>query len=86
MEFEFDPKKSKTNQAKHGISFSEATRLWDDERRIEIPARTVGESRIMVIGVIAGTCWSAVFTHRGDKIRIISVRHSRLEEVDLYEG
>ena len=40
----------------------------------------------MVIGVIGGQFWSAVVTHRKDRIRIISVRRSRAEEVKLYEG
>ena len=86
MEFEFDAEKSKANKAKHGIDFTEAATLWNDERRIEIPARTVGEARVMVIGVIAGQCWSAVVTQRRNNIRIISVRRSRAEEVNLYEG
>ena len=29
--------------------------------------------------------WSAVITYRSDKIRIISVRRSRTEEVNIYE-
>ena len=86
MEFEFDAEKSKANKAKHGIDFTEAAMLWNDERRIEIPARTVGEARVLAIGVIGGQCWSAVVTQRKDKIRIISVRRSRAEEVELYEG
>jgi uncharacterized DUF497 family protein len=86
VEFGFDAEKSKANKAKHGIDFTEAATLWNDERRIEIPARTVGEARVLVIGVIGGQCWSAVVTHRKDKIRIISVRRSRAEEVELYEG
>jgi uncharacterized DUF497 family protein len=40
----------------------------------------------MVIGVIDGHCWSAVVTYRIGKVRIISVRRSRAEEVKLYEG
>jgi uncharacterized DUF497 family protein len=86
VEFEFDAEKSKANKAKHGIDFTEAAMLWNDEQRIEIPARTVGEARDMVIGVIGGQCWSAVVTHRRDNIRIISVRRSRAEEVELYES
>lgn len=85
MEFEFDAEKSKANKAKHGIDFIEAAVLWNDERRIEIGARTVGEARVLVIGVIGEQCWSAVVTHRKNKIRIISVRRSRPEEVELYE-
>lgn len=86
MEFEFDEHKSATNEKKHGINFLEAQRLWTDGRRLEIPARTKGEPRRMVIGQIAGVCWSAVITYRGDRIRLISVRRSRREEVRIYEG
>ena len=86
MDFEFDPAKSEANEAKHGIDFHEAMALWDDENRLEIPARTTGEPRSMVIGRIVGRHWSAVVTYRGEKTRIVSVRRSRLEEVKLYEG
>ena len=53
---------------------------------IEIPARTQDEPRSVVIGKIGEKHWSAVITHRGDAIRLISVRRSRDEEVALYEG
>lgn len=86
MEFEFDDKKSDANEAKHGIDFVEAQALWLDEMHIEIPARTEDEPRSVVVGVIAGKHWSAVVTHRGARIRIISVRRSREEEIAIYEG
>jgi len=85
VEFESDPAKSGANKKKHGIDFDEATALWNDEQRIEIPARTTDEPRFMVIGRIAGRYWSAVITYRGEKTRIVSVRRSRPEEVELYE-
>lgn len=50
-DFEFDPEKSRSNRAKHGIDFVEAQELWKDEMRLEIPARTEDESRNLVIGV-----------------------------------
>lgn len=86
MEFEFDPQKSKRNEEKHGIDFYEAQALWDDPDFIEIPVKTGDELRFLVIGKISGKHWSGVITYRGDKIRIISVRCSRKEEVDIYEG
>lgn len=86
MEFEFDPQKSKRNKEKHGIDFYEAQALWDDPDFIEIPVKTNDELRFLVIGKISGKHWSGVITYRGDKIRIISVRRSRKEEVDIYEG
>ena len=86
MEFEFDKSKSQSNHDKHRIDFVEAQRLWADPDRIEIPARTEDEPRFLVIGRITQKHWSAVITYRNSKIRIISVRRSREEEVEIYES
>ena len=86
MIFEFDSEKSTTNKQKHGIDFYEAQALWNDSDLIEIPAKTADEPRFLVIGKIEGKHWSGVITYRGDSIRIISVRRSRKEEVEIYEG
>jgi uncharacterized DUF497 family protein len=86
MEFEFNANKSATNKTKHNIDFIEAQKLWKDTNRVEIPAHTTDEPRFLVIGKIADKHWSAVITYRSDKIRIISVRRSRTEEVNIYES
>jgi uncharacterized DUF497 family protein len=86
MEFEFDETKSQANAVKHGIDFRAAQALWRDELLIEIPARTEDEPRFLVIGRIGGKHYSAVITYREERVRIISVRRSRKEEVALYEG
>jgi len=86
MEFEYDPKKSDRNKKKHGIDFYEAQELWNDPDFIEIPVRTSDEPRFLVIGKIMEKHWSGIITYRTEKIRIISVRRSRKEEVDLYES
>jgi uncharacterized DUF497 family protein len=86
MEFEFDSQKSEANKKKHGINFYEAQALWDDPDVIEIPVRTSDEPRFLIIGRISGKHWSGVITYRSGKIRIISVRRSRKEEVDIYES
>jgi len=85
MQFEFDPEKSASNKRKHGIDFIGAQALWEDPDRLQVPARTQGELRFMLIGKIRGEHWSAIFTPRGDRVRIVSVRRSRTEEVDAYE-
>ncbi|MBM5786090.1 MAG: BrnT family toxin [Cyanobacteria bacterium K_DeepCast_35m_m1_288] len=85
MEFEFYPRKSQANQEKHGIDFVAAQRIWDDPALLEIPARTLDEPRWLVIGRIGRKHWSAVITLRGQAIRLISVRRSRPEEIQLYE-
>lgn len=51
----------------------------------KIEARSTDEARFLLIGKIGSKHWSAVITYRGDKVRIISVRRSRKEEVELYE-
>jgi len=85
MDFEFDPKKSDINKLKHGIDFYEAQVLWDDPDLIEIPLKTIDEPRFLVIGKILEKYWSGIITYRSSKTRIISVRRSRKEEVDIYE-
>ncbi|MDH3814368.1 MAG: BrnT family toxin [Acidobacteriota bacterium] len=86
MEFEFDPRKSRSNKKKHGIDFDGAQALWDDLDLIVIPARTSDEPRSLVVGRISATHWSGVITYREDRIRIISVRRSRDEEIEIYES
>ena len=86
MEFEFDQSKSSSNKKKHGIDFVEAQELWNDPDRIEIPARATDEPRFLVIGKIADNHWSGVITRRSERVRNISVRRSREEEMELYEG
>lgn len=86
MKFEFDPKKSTANRNKHGIDFVEAQALWEDPDLLEIPARTEDEPRFLVVGKLKGKHWSGVITYRSDTIRIISVRRSRQEEVEIYES
>lgn len=86
MPFEFDQRKSLGNKNKHGIDFIEAKALWEDPDRVVIPAQTVDEPRFMIISDLNGTVWSGVFAIRDKNIRIISVRRSRKEEIELYES
>ena len=84
--FEFDEVKSKANFEKHGIDFVDAQGLWNDPDLVEIPARTEDEPRFLLVGRMHGKHWSAVVTYRSARVRIISVRRSRPEEVALYES
>lgn len=86
MIFEFDSQKSDRNLKKHGIDFVNAQLLWIDADRIQIPAKDVDEPRFMVIGKIDEKHWSAICTYRNENIRIVSVRRSRDEEIDIYES
>ena len=86
MEFEYDPNKSASNKAKHGIDFEEAQRLWDGAvYEVEAEARN-DDVRYLVLGIIEGKHWTAIATKRLGRIRIISVRRSRDYEREAYDG
>ena len=84
--FEYDETKSQTNQQKHGINFIEAQQLLEDDNLLEIKAKSETESRFLVVGKLKEKHWTAVITYRSEKIRIISVRRSRPNEVTWYES
>ena len=86
MTFEWDDQKSIANKGKHGIDFETAKRLWSDEERVEIHAPYPVEDRWILIGKKENKLWTAIYTLRGNSIRIISVRRSRDKEIDTYEG
>ncbi len=86
MKFEYDPDKSRSNKAKHGIDFDEIQRLWNDSAFLEIPAKNLDEPRYLVIGKIEKKHWSVVVTYRNENVRLISARRAREEEVKIYES
>lgn len=84
MKFEFDPRKSRANQIKHGIDFEEAQQLWTDPDRVTFIARFEKEDRHGLIAFYREVLWCAIFTYRREGIRIISVRRARQYEEELY--
>ena len=79
-------RQSAENLSKHGIDFDQAQALWDDPWTLGAPARTEDEPRFLSIGKIEGKHWAAIWTPRGDAVRIISVHRARKEEISYYEG
>jgi len=86
IEFQYDPKKSLANLKKHGIDFEQAQLLWEDPALVMIDARSGDEPRTLVIACLSDQYWSAIVTDRNGEIRIISVRRSRIAEIELYES
>jgi uncharacterized DUF497 family protein len=85
LKFEYDPAKSASNKAKHGIDFEETKAIWQDEQRTVVAVRIVGvEQRDLTVGMLNGKLHTAVTTMRGDIIRIISVRRARPNEEAVY--
>ncbi len=85
MDFEFDAVKSAANRDKHGIDFVEAQALWDDPMGLEIGPFLRGEVRLGWVAKWDGRHWTAIFTRRGRRIRLISARRARKDEVTRYE-
>ena len=85
MKFEYDPAKSESNKAKHGIDFEEAQALWRDVERLEARIVRPGEKRYLLVGLIDALHWTAIITYRLGAVRIISVRRARHDEVERYE-
>jgi uncharacterized protein len=86
MYFEFDPEKSWSNLRKHGIDFNQAQSLWDDPNLIEVPLITDDEPRFLVVARLGTKHWSAITTYREQRVRLISVRRARENEVKIYES
>jgi len=84
--FEYDPSKSAANLQKHGIDFEKAQELWS-RKVVEVPVNgDFGEQRYAVLGMIDGKHWTAIVTLRGERIRIISARRSRVKEASYYDA
>ncbi len=84
MEFEYDPGKSNANKQKHGIDFEESKALWFDINRLELQAKSDDEPRYALIAMLNNKLWTAFYTIREKRIRIISVRRSRKGERGIY--
>ena len=89
MEFEWDAGKAKTNLAKHGVSFAEATGVFGDPLEVTIPdpLHSRGEARFVSIGLSAIRRLLVVaYTEREGRIRIISARSAAPRERRHYES
>jgi uncharacterized protein len=89
LRFEWDAHKNRANQAKHGVGFEEASRVFSDPLLIMREDRVVdGEQRWHALGSV-GSVLLVVHTVRedglDDVIRVISARKATRAERLLYE-
>lgn len=88
VRFEWDDNKEQINIAKHGIDFTTAARVFEDENRLELydEAHSDTEDRYITIGEINGVAIVVfvVYTERGDAIRLISARKATKQERRAY--
>ena len=86
--FEWDPDKARDNEQKHGVSFLEASEVFDDDHSstVQDPDHSVGGARYLVFGASKqGKHLVVSYTERGDRIRLISARQMTARERRAYE-
>lgn len=84
-DFEWDENKREYNLEKHGIDFIDAIAIFDDPDRIEFENNRKGETRCQTIGMVHDIVLFLVYTSRGRKKRIISVRRASKNERKAYD-
>jgi len=88
MRFEWDDEKNAANIAKHGIDFSTAIAIFDDQNRLEENSLKPEheEIRIKIIGKTDAFIFvlTVVYTNRNQNRRIISARRASRDERKKY--
>jgi len=88
MECEWDERKAAANLAKHGVSFEEATTVFDDPLYVDFydPDHSSEEHRYIIIGKSRlGRLLLVSYTERGHVTRLISAREVTRSEREAYE-
>jgi hypothetical protein len=86
MLFEWDDAKAEANLKKHGVSFPDATLVFDDpglqvdgEQRWQATGSARGEAVLLVVHTVIGN-------DEDERIRIISARRATRREIRRYQG
>ena len=88
LEFEWHPVKAASNLKKHKVSFEEASTVFRDKQRIEVPDQWHSDDEQRYLGIgrsIEGRIVSIYYTFRGERVRIISARLAERWERNEYE-
>ena len=86
MNFAWDADKDRENQAKHGISFEEATHIFDGPVLTKIDDRAAyDEVREITMGMLSpDAVLVVVHTERGENTRLISARKANRRERQIF--
>ena len=79
VRFEWEPKKDRTNQGKHGVAFAKAQMAFADPKRViaEDLSHSSKEKRHYCFGRVDGGVLTVRFTYREDMIRIFGAGYWR---------
>jgi uncharacterized DUF497 family protein len=89
LRFSWDPRKARSNERKHGVSFDEATTVFLDERALLLDDldHSSGEDRFLLLG-LSSFMRLLVVCHcvrQGDTIRLINARKATRREQRQYQ-
>ncbi len=84
MKIEYDEAKNQHNIKTRNLDFDLAYE-FDYNNAIEVTQVVDGEKRYFALGYIQKRLHALVYTLRGDKVRIISLRKANKREVKKYE-
>lgn len=88
MEFAWDDTKAERNLAKHGVSFAEASTVFDDRLYLDFydPDHSEDEQRFIRVGTSdKGRVLVIAYTERNGSVRLISARAATRKERQAYE-
>jgi uncharacterized DUF497 family protein len=89
LKFEWDPAKARSNERKHGVSFSEAETVFRDMRALHVydGDHSWDEERLIIIGMSEHErVLTVVYVERTSMtMRLISARRALLRERRSYE-
>ena len=87
MDYEWDPAKAMANARKHGVDFADAVIALSDESAVTVrDPDSEDEEWFVSLGMDPNSrMLVTVFTHRGERIRIISSRKASKGERRHYE-
>jgi len=87
MSFEWDEDKNQINQSKHGVSFDQAVKAFDDPHAVpleDIEHSDDTEIRYGLIGMCEVGLVFISFTFRGENYRLISARYASKRMEKMY--
>ena len=88
MDFDWDPRKERENERKHGVSFMEAATVFSDSLSVTVrdPDHSFGEARFITVGLSNQNRLLIVsYSERDESFRLISARGLTRRERKAYE-
>lgn len=87
-EFEWDDRKAKRNERRHGVTFELARLVFDDPNAIDrLDLDEADENRELITGLVADVLLTVCFVERNQRRRIISARKAtQREQIDYNEA